>query len=383
MHNSQTTPAVYSKKQNGVHNHSALDESGRSRRATFANACGLFTPHLLNLNPTNKSGSFLIGYGFEDNPLVEHKHVITEWYQCLKSHPNFKPIHVNENASTDEVLEVLKTYTDRLLRGYKWELNLTDPRSEFPDINLLYWKDKGEVDYDMLPLKWLQQHPDKLVGGLSLQLLACISNKFRIDMVRNSATEYAFQEWENESELITYIQDNLGFDDNHVSFKNLYDTLWSYHKGPIKTFEKQMAIIGRQGVDFPSFNRRLGKLKLTYPDIYKWLQQGALLLRDLPEFNTQQYHFQTDKYGDERGLNNFDLLFFPYEFHDHIFDNVDQHINDTAANFGIEHYYEWGYLDKENNHPSMKIKPMKQLSAFIQQGRKIYFKTEKNEHPRV
>jgi hypothetical protein len=342
-------------------------QSPQSSIASKAIGGAIFRPDLLGITINNKLGSFSSELGFEENPWEDKSQVIEYWYRTLKNHPKIKELKVNENASMDEVLELLKKTTDNLFKGYEWLLKL-NPLQESYDI--YYYKSYDEIYMMDLPMEWMDKHKTPLIRELCLYMIKGLCQKFKIDRITNSYTYYELEEFSSKGEVITHLMENFDEGEDDIKNNEIYKNYILYTEGAPYKLQKELR---NMNFSLKVYIYRLELIKESHPRIYNWLKLGVELLQD--EFNIYDFDFAPDHLPDENDYNGSikvpECFWFPYSDRDTIYDKAMEYFNDSANNQGINAVHEYGYLKANSFREPVSYLLLEKLFKFFKRGNKI------------
>jgi hypothetical protein len=352
----QSTKQLHRKKQ-----------SPQSSIASKAIGGAVFRPDLLGIHITNKSGSFVPELGFEEDPFADKIQIIEYWYRTLKNHSKIKELKVDENASLNEVLDLLKKTTDNLFKGYEWILKM-NPLMESYDI--YYYKQYDEIYMMDLPLEWMDKHKNPLIRELCLYMIRGLCQKFKIDCIRNNYTYYELEEFNSKGDVITHLLECLDEDEADIENNEIYKNYVLYTEGRPAELHRQLRNMNFSG---RMYSQRLELIKESHPRIYNWLKMGVELLQD--DFNIYDFDFAPDHLPDENDYNEAikvpDCFWFPYSDRDAVYNKAIEFFEDSAMNQGINAVHEYGYLKAQSFRKPVPYSKLEKLFKFFKRGNKI------------
>lgn len=341
--------------------------SPQSSIASKAIGGAIFRPDLLGIAIDNKTGSFVPELGFEESPFEDKSQVIEYWYRTLKNHPKIKKLVVNENASLDEVLGLLKKTTDNLFKGYEWLLKL-NPLQESYDI--YYYKSYDEIYMMDLPLEWMDKHKNPLIRELCLYMIRGLQQKFKIDVISNQWTYYELEEFNSKGDVITHLLENLDEDEQDIENNEIYKAYVLYTEGAPHKLQKKLRSMNFSG---RMYAQRLELIKESHPRIYNWLKLGVELLQD--DFGLYHFDFAPDHLPDEDDFNEAikvpDCFWFPYSDRDNVYDKAQEFFEDSAMNQGINPVHEYGWLKADSFRKPVPYSKLEKLFKFFRRGNNI------------
>ena len=351
----------------GVKSLHGAKSSPQSSIASKAIGGAVFRPDLLGISINNKSGFFVPELGFDEDPFADKSQIIEYWYKTLKNHPKIKELKVDENATLDDVLSLLKQTTDNLFKGYDWILKSNELIESF---DIYYYKRFDEIYMIDLPLEWIDKQKNPLIRELCMYMIKGLSQKFHIDRIKNQWTYYELDEFNSEGDVITHLIECLDEDESDIENNDIYKNYVLYTEGaPFKLQRelKNMNFSGRM------YSQRLELIKESHTRIYNWLKLGVELLQD--DFNIYDFDFAPDHLPDENDYNEAikvpDCFWFPYSDRDTVYDKAIEFFEDSAINQGMNAAHEYGWLKVNSFRKPVPYSKLEKLFKFFKRGNKI------------
>ncbi len=342
-------------------------QSVESNIARKAIGGSVFRPDLLDLNLTTKSGFLIPELGFDDKPFENKSQIIESWYATLKKHPKVKVLMVDENASLNDVLDLLKATTDDLFKGYDWVLDFCQITNE---CSIYYYESKDCASLFDMSIEFIDCHKNPLIKELGLYMIKGLSKKFGIDYV-TSSWNYELGNYSTEKELRRYFVEDLGHDEFELEEDVLFNCYLTYINGRPYQLEKELK---NMNFSIKIYTNRLELIKESHTRIYNWLKKGLEILKD--DFSFSDYEFDPDNLT-EGSIYNTDLVqlnqcfWFPWRDNDPYYERTFEVIDEHGSNCGVNEVYEWGYLKMHSERTPVSYNKLENLYQFFITGNKL------------
>lgn len=340
----------------------ALLAATQQRLSAAQNAAPVFTPHLLEVELKPRSGYLFF--------LGEYVSIANQWLACLKQHPNYTPIHIEENADVHTILQTLHSYTDKLFEGYNWFLS-DEHRYQEGTVTIYYHQAIDCYENNNLPIDWLYKHKNSNVSWCGLWLIKAIAQKFNIGYISNHCFETIFDCIFNEETMISELKERFDNGSEQLTMLEVYRAaadILEYQAGDAD--ECKVRLSHQDISDEAQFIYLQHKLKDSEPQLYAWFEQGLNLLKE-ESFNLENFMFDPDNSDEPMiGINSY--IFFPYSFNGFVWEYYEEFLTDQAQNIGELQPRKFGTLTAEKHIAPETDTSLDKLLSFMRAGFKLY-----------